>query len=200
MEMIADMVRQAGCNMPDVDSVIAINAKRDTLTMKVNPSGAIYTIPATIIGTKVYVQDAAPFYGSTSALKQSNDNPPKYETLALSGVDTVHDTLQFSAVDTFYGGEVVFIQQTYRFFVDRGVYQLITSVNGSNSLLSENVDSMSARFYDSSGTQVTSWQTMQVCSLMVRARNPIPNASYTAYSDHCQRLALVRSIMLRNKL
>lgn len=211
MDMIGNMIREAGSDLPAAGIVIAANAAGDSLAIKVNPHGAYYVATKTDTGRVLYVAGAKAFINLSRIYCMRNTMPPSLDSASIDyaystgdtgfihGVDSTHDSIRLTATDTLCKGEALFAQEIYVFRLDRSTGIVNLSVNNETQVLAENIDSLKTRFFDFSGNPKTQWQEMQLCSLKVVAYGAY-DPKYMVYPDHRRRFALSRGILLRNNL
>jgi len=172
---------QAGADMPQRDSAV-LCPRSDSIVLVCNPTSAFYPVVTDQDAiTKLFIQDAEPFFGYTSIRHFVYDpETPYWNTYSLTSVDTANDTLHFASTIAIGRGDVLYCTQTRSYSLDTDKSFLFLNLDTGSVVLADNISEFSMQFFTDSGSTTTDWHEMRTCSLCVEVRHPTRKSSGTA--------------------
>jgi type II secretory pathway pseudopilin PulG len=213
LERLSEVIMQAGAELPDSGyNVITISSPSD-IAIRVNPKGSINLFTMAVASShNIPVEKAAPFAAADSIIKQfaSGAAPIALQLDRaytsgnfVNGIDAIStpNQIRLAVAASFAPGDMIFSCRTDRYFLNNR--QIIVASAGVNSVLADNIDSLSILFYKAAitPTATTQWSEMITAHIGLRVRTSSPDRKYDhpAFHDGYRRASREIDFRLRNR-
>jgi prepilin-type N-terminal cleavage/methylation domain-containing protein len=203
IKKISEVLMQAGADLPQKNDTLLFvsSAHPDNFRIMINPKGAAYTfgsyVPAT---SSIPIPDASAFIGCDSILKDSLE--ALFQSYRISAVHTLYaDTILITGTGTpvaFYSGTTIYGFKTVSYYWNS---RNICYYDSLEKVLSENIDTLQIKYYDSAHVETQDWLKMKSAWIYVRSMTSLRDPRYKSpvYNDGYRRLPMSTEVRFRNK-